>query len=383
MNRRFEKPGYKNTKFFFLAAPSLQNSPHFPIKKAIPSVTESVQQTVQQPTVKSSGGWKRHWAWAKWLVALGMMAFVLWKHREGVSKLAQQPLHWPSLLAAFCLCSGAIVLTFLRWYLLVWAQGFAFHVRDALRLGFIGYLFNFVGPGSVGGDVVKAALIAKEQPSRRTTAIATVLLDRILGLLALFVIGACAACPQWETIREQSELKGVVWLLAGGSVAGLIGLALMLIPVVMRLGLWKFFTQLPAVGKPIGELIEGVRLYQTRPGVLMAALGISLLGHFGIISAFYFSARSVGGGAFVPSYLSHLFFIPAAEFIGVVLPVPGGIGPLEWAVERFYHHSGAADGTGILTCLAYRAVTLAVALIGAGYYLTARREIAAAMQTHD
>lgn len=343
------------------------------------SVTDNVQQT----TAKPSGGWKRHWAWAKWLVALGMMAFVVWNHRVGVSKLTLQPLDWPSLLIAFCLCGGAIVLTFLRWYLLVWAQGFAFHVRDALRLGFIGYLFNFVGPGSVGGDVVKAALIAKEQPSRRTTAIATVLLDRILGLLALFVIGACAACPQWETIREQSELKGVVWLLAGGSAAGLIGLALMLIPAVMQLGLWKFFTQLPVVGKPIGELIEGVRLYQTRPGVLIAALGISLLGHFGIISAFYFSARSVSGGEFVPSYLSHLFFIPAAEFIGVVLPVPGGMGALEWAVERFYHHSGAADGTGILTCLAYRAVTIAVALIGAGYYLTARREIAAAMQTNE
>ena len=338
---------------------------------------------VQQTTAKPSGGWKRHWAWAKWLVALGMMALVVWNHRAGVSKLSQQPLDWPSLLIAFCLCGGAIVLTFLRWYLLVWAQGFAFHVRDALRLGFIGYLFNFVGPGSVGGDVVKAALIAKEQPSRRTTAIATVLLDRILGLLALFVIGACAACPQWETIREQSELKGVVWLLAGGSAAGLIGLALMLIPAVMQLGLWKFFTRLPVVGKPIGELIEGVRLYQTRPGVLIAALGISLLGHFGIISAFYFSARSVSGGEFVPSYLSHLFFIPAAEFIGVVLPVPGGMGALEWAVERFYHHSGAADGTGILTCLAYRAVTIAVALIGAGYYLTARREIAAAMQTRE
>ena len=308
-----------------------------------------------------------------------MMALVLWMHRKGVSEIAQQPLHWPSLLAAFGLCSGAIVLTFFRWYLLVWGLGFAFQIRDALRLGFIGYLFNFVAPGAVGGDLVKAAMIAKEHPARRTTAIATVLLDRILGLLALFMIGACAACSQWTMIRQQSELKGVVWLLAGGSVAGLIGLTLMLIPAVMRLSFWRFFTQLPKVGHLIGELIEGVRLYQARPRVLFAALGVSLIGHFGTISSFYFSARAVGGNTFVPSFLSHLFFIPAAEFIGVVLPVPGGIGALEWAVERFYQHADAAAGTGILTCLAYRAVTLAIALIGAGYYLTARREIAAAM----
>ena len=172
-------------------------------------------------------------------------------------------------------------------------------------------------------------------------------------------------------------------MLAGGSVAGLIGLGLMLSPAVMRLGVWQFFVRLPVIGKMIGEVIADVRLYQARRGVLFAALGVSVLGHFGTISSFYFSACAVGGGTFVPSFLSHLFFIPAAEFIGVVAPVPGGIGALEWAVNRFYLNAGAEDGTGIVTVLAYRVVTLAVALIGAGYYLTARREIAQALHNGD
>ncbi|TXT16411.1 MAG: hypothetical protein FD138_4759, partial [Planctomycetota bacterium] len=102
------------------------------------------------------------------------------------------------------------MLTFLRWFVLVKALGFPFTVRDALRLGFIGYLFNFVAPGSVGGDLVKAGLLAKEQSNRKTTAVATVLLDRILGMLALFLIGACAAWPQWPELRERPELKAIV-----------------------------------------------------------------------------------------------------------------------------------------------------------------------------
>ena len=331
----------------------------------------------------SKQGWLRHWVWAKWLLAAALLAVVLWQHHEGIGRIARQPLDWPSLLTAFALCGSSIVLTFVRWFLLVKAQGFAFHLRDALRLGFIGVLFNFVSPGAVGGDLVKAALIAAEQPTRRTTAVATVLLDRIVGLLALFVIGACAAWWQWPEIREQSELQAAVGLLVGGSVAGLIGLTLMLIPAVMRLGVWRSLVRLLLAGRHIGELIEGVHLYQTRRGYLFAALGLSVIGHFGMISSFYFSARAVGGETLVPSYLSHLFFIPAAEFIGVVAPVPGGIGALEWAVERFYDHARASDGTGVLTCLAYRAVTLAVALIGAGYYLTARREIAQAMSADE
>lgn len=330
-----------------------------------------------------SANWRRHWTWAKWLLAAALLAFVLWRHRAGLSQITQQPLHWPSLATAFVLCGGAIVLTFLRWFVLVKSLGFAFTIRDALRLGFIGYLFNFVAPGSVGGDLVKAGLLAKEQPGRRTTAVATVLLDRILGMLALFLIGALAAWPQWDDIRERAELKAVVGLLAIGSAAGLVGLTLMLIPAVTRSRIWQSLARLPIVGHMITELVEGVRLYQTQPRVLFVALGISVIGHFGTISSFYFSAKAISGESFVPAYAQHLFFIPAAELAGIVPLTPGGVGLLEEAVNALYKLNGAADGTGILTCLAYRAVTLAIALIGAAYYLTSRREIDQAMHAEQ
>lgn len=312
-------------------------------------------------------------------MAAALMAFVLWRHRAGLSQIVHQPLHWPSALIAFGLCAGAIVLTFLRWFCLVKALGFAFTIRDALRLGFIGYLFNFVAPGSVGGDLVKAALLAKEQPGRRTTAVATVLLDRILGMLALFLIGAFAAWLQWAEISQRTELKAVVGLLVFGSVAGLIGLTLMLIPAVTRSRAWQWLARLPVVGHMVAELVEGVRLYQSQRRVLFVALGISVIGHFGTISSFYFSAKAISGESFVPGYAQHLFFIPAAELAGIVPLTPGGVGLLEEAVNSLYQLNGAADGTGVMTCLAYRAVTLAIALVGAGYYLTSRREIAQAM----
>ena len=326
-------------------------------------------------------GWRRHWNWAKWLFTAALLAFVLWRHRDGLSQITQQPLHWPSLLTAVAVCGGAIVLTFVRWFVLVKALGFEFTIRDALRLGFIGYLFNFVAPGSVGGDLVKAVLLAKEQPNRKTTAVATVLLDRILGMLAMFLIGACAAWPQWPEIRESTQLTSVVGLLVVGSVVGLVGLMLMLIPAVTRSQAWQHLARLPVVGHMVAELVEGVRLYQSRPQALFLALGISLIGHVGTISSFYFSARGISGESFVPGYAQHLFFIPVAELAGIVPLTPGGVGLLEEAVNALYQLNGAADGTGILTCLAYRAVTLVIALIGVAYYLTSRREVDQARQT--
>ena len=181
-------------------------------------------RVVTEPNTETSASWRRHWAWAKWLLAAALLAFVFWRHRAGLSQMTQQSVHWLSLLIAIALCGGAILLTFLRWFCLVAALRFQFTIRDAMRLGFIGYLFNFVAPGSVGGDLVKAALLAKEQPDRRATAVATVLLDRILGMLALFMIGAGAAWWQRDAIQPRAELKAIVLLLAVGSVAGLVEL---------------------------------------------------------------------------------------------------------------------------------------------------------------
>ena len=40
-------------------------------------------------------------------------------------------------------------------------------LRDAMRLGFIGNVFNLVIPGAVGGDIVKGAFLCREQ-ARKT-----------------------------------------------------------------------------------------------------------------------------------------------------------------------------------------------------------------------
>ena len=69
--------------------------------------------------------------------------------------------------AALALYLGGVILAFLRWYLLVRAQDLPFRLRDAMRLGWIGMLFNIVIPGAVGGDVVKAVVVRTVKERRR------------------------------------------------------------------------------------------------------------------------------------------------------------------------------------------------------------------------
>jgi uncharacterized membrane protein YbhN (UPF0104 family) len=327
----------------------------------------------------------RSWKWLKWPVAVAILYWIYYSNRDDLLKIAATPKNWTFALLAIVLIGGSTLITFGRWHLLVRAQEFPFRLRDAVRYGFIGVVSNYVAPGLVGGDLVKAFLVARDQTSRKAVAVATVLLDRILGLLALFMVGACATLLPHD-IPDNPKLKLATALLWGGTLAGWAGLALLLFPATTRWGWVNRLPRLPLVGRIAGELLHGVKLYQSKPKVVLAALGLSLIGHAGLITGFYFCALWMQQ-RWIPDLITHFYFMPNAELFGVLIPTPGGMGALEEAISWFYAQLRPgfipvkqAEGAGAMAAIAFRVVSIAVAAIGGGYYLTSRREISAAIE---
>ena len=327
-------------------------------------------------------------------MAAALLSFLYFQNQENfdtlAKRIAEEGIDWFYFGVAFVLCSTAVILTIVRWYLLVKAQNFPFRFSDALRLGFIGYLFTYLGPGTAGGDIVKAVMIAREQESRRSIAVATVVLDRILGLLALLMVGAFATFYQPAALLDHPKIRIVVAVLWGGSLAGLIGMIVILHPSVPRSRWLKRLVHLRFVGPIIGELTNALLLYQQKRGFLIAAVGMSVFGHFCMLSCFYFCSLGLQLGEAAPGYWAHLLLIPGAELIGSLFPTPGGMGGLELAVASGYSITANALATsvtpdesqaaGMFTALGYRVLTMVVAAIGAGYYLTVRREISSALE---
>ena len=320
------------------------------------------------------GGWlQRHWDWMKWICAVGLLSFLFYSYWSDIAKLDAGNIRWEFAFIALLLCGGSILLTHLRWYLLVWAQEFEFSLKDAIRLGFLGYAFNFIGPGAVGGDLVKAFALARRQESRRTVAVATIVLDRLLGLLALFLVGSGMWLFQSEDMR-----KGVFLTLATVfgmcSAAGLIGLFLALHTPMPQARWVQWFRKTRFVGKMIGELLDGVGLYQSRPRVIWLAMLISIAGHFGMLSSFFFCGLALWPASAVPDYFAHLLSMPAAELVSMVPIVPGGVGALEWAIAKFYGLAGFVEGNGFLSGIGYRVITILVAALGTGFFFATRQD---------
>ena len=118
-------------------------------------------------------------------LAFGLLGLVIWRNREKIHEVFGRPLDCRLLALAEAIYLVGMVSTFVRWYLLVRVIDPRFTLRAAVLLGFIGNVFNLVIPGAVGGDLIKAAYLVRMHV-KKTQAIASMVIDRIIGLLGLF-----------------------------------------------------------------------------------------------------------------------------------------------------------------------------------------------------
>ena len=332
---------------------------------------------------------RRHATWLKWLLAVGLLAALFWFHRQGLAEMKTREIGWTFFGAAVVVRLVSLGLTFLRWRMLVVGIGLPFRVREAFRLGLLGEACNLLGPGSAGGDLLKAVWLAKDYPGRGASAAATVLLDRVLGLWSLFVVGALATLIPSAT-KLGPEMQWAIWTLWGGALAGLVGIGLLLVPAVTHSRVMHWLTTWRGVGRIVRELMGSVALYQQRPSAIVLAAALSVSVHVGFLTSFALCAMALNGDRPIPGYVDHLVGLPLPEALAAIVPTPNGVGALEWAVTWFYRqHQQTLDpnslpaqledaqANGLLTALAYRATIIIGGMIGVVYYFAVRRDVIA------
>lgn len=315
----------------------------------------------------------------KYGVTLALVAYVLVSayQDQAFSQLTEQPKNWPVLAAAAVAGLAAVLLTFVRWALLVRALDLPFTFKDALRLGFLGYLLNFVSLGAVGGDLFKAVFVARQFPGRRPEAVATVVLDRVIGLYMLFVMASVAILATGQLANADESVRIISRGAIFAMLVGAVGILVLLIPGVTQGSFSSLLHRLPKVGTIFGKLLGAVRIYRRRPGVLLAAAALSVGVHSLSTLSVYLVARGLPGEC--PSLADHFVMIPLA-FVTGVLPLPGNaLGAFEVVVKTLYERvpvdMHVAEGHGFVVSLGYRAVTILIALIGVCYYLASRGEV--------
>ncbi len=281
------------------------------------------------------------------------------------------PIHYGYFILAFLIGLAATVSTFFRWYILVRAVKLPFRIADSMRLGFIGMFFNTFLPGSVGGDAIKAWFISKEQ-SRRTVAIATVIMDRAIALWALVWFVAILGGVFWllgmlvgEGSQQCRQIVTGALVIVG--VSWVMWMVLGLIPDNRARIFADRLQRLPRVGGPAAEFWRAVWIYRCRPWTVYGVLVISLLGHVGFVLLFYFSMLTLwdpASGQEVPTVAQHFLIVPIGMVISAIPLFPGGAGIGELGFGLLYDWLGDSEASGVLGSLVQRVIMWIIGLMG-------------------
>jgi len=279
------------------------------------------------------------------VVAFTLLGMAIASNRSQIQDVLSRKIDVRLLGLGFVVYMSALLLTFVRWYVLVRALGLPFRLRDAMRLGFIGNVFNLVIPGAVGGDVIKAAFLCREQ-DRKTQAVASMVIDRALGLFGLFLLAGVAGLLAWSSGNEGvRRLVLIVWVAAD---ARTFGLALLFTPALFHL----FRRAVAGRGRfeaLFDELVIMAASYRRRLRVVALGLAMAVLGHSLFVICFYLVDRALFPVE-VPSLGDHFLMVPLALFTTAV-PLPfGALGLSEQASEQLFrlvrHPSGAVAMMG-------------------------------------
>jgi uncharacterized protein (TIRG00374 family) len=325
-------------------------------------------------------------------------------------------------------------LSMYRWHLLMRSVGLNSSFFLALRLGFIGVFFSNIVPGLTGGDVVKAVYVTRENPGQRASAVMSVAVDRIIGIVALALIAAVVIPFDLERYGEAAlGIYGFLGAAGFGAVCVLSRRA--------KSTLKKVFGALGrnrnGNGKKPGvlaKLEQAASIYRERLGMVALALGMSCVVHLLIITALFVlgTALADGGQLALESGLSgvsgsvtgdasgvegaDLFRMDAAAQIEVFRNVTYGsycsvvpiimiisalpVAPAGWGVgemmfvyffQTVMHHGGAgaelaqaaADRWASALSLTYRFTVLLVSLIGGLFLAVDRKRVMEAASHTD
>jgi len=259
------------------------------------------------------------------------------------------------LTAALCLLLGGSLFGVTRWWRLLALVGCTSTWWNTLRLSYIGLFFNLVFPGLTGGDVPKALLVVRENPGKRTAALATVVIDRLVGLWALLGVAALASWSAGEALAPLVPSISAAFALAS------LGLGFLLFPGPRRiLRVDAVVDRLPQADR-LRRLEQAALVYASQPFELLLALLLSVGNHSCVIAAVFFLGRDLGDTSSLGTYFS---LVPVANSISAVPLSPAGWGVGEAAYGQLFALVGGSLTLGVAVSVTYRLCNMGLSLVG-------------------
>lgn len=286
-------------------------------------------------------------------------------------------MNWGWIAVGMLLTGIGTVLASYRWSTLLALQGVKISQWDAFRLTMIGLFFNLFGLGGVGGDVFKMYYVQAQAGNRKEEAILSIVVDRIVGLLGLFVVALLTLPFVWgELMTADAKIQSMVGFVVLISVVGGGGVILVLsrdywLPEGLKESVKKAGRRFPAkLVDLFARLIRSVDLYRSHIPTVLRALILSA----GLHSMATLNVVCIGKAFHVEGIaLRHYFLaVQVANTISAVPITPGGLGSRDVVIQELFKFAGA-DPRANLIPFGLSMMLVFWSVIGGIFFIFAKR----------
>lgn len=295
----------------------------------------------------------------KFVVRVGLSAFIVGALAYKISWLSLgrvfQQMDMVLTVLAFVLLNVGQSFSSWRWKIIAEPLGFIENYRRFRSLFYVGTFFNLFLPTSVGGDAVRAWMLARTK-RERWPALGSVIADRVAGVTAMLMM-ACVA-----TLAPMGESPWWIPVLPWG-ILGCLFLTMALLP------------RLAGYSRKIQALVDALGWSKGRRGTWWAALGLSFI----VQGLATFQVILLGFALNLPApWYSYLVVVPLATLLTMVLPSLNGIGVREGGLVLLLAPFGVTTEQALALGLAWFALSVGIGLVGGLFYLFSDRSLSPA-----
>ena len=302
-------------------------------------------------------------------LSLVLLAGVLWHVSIGevLKTIASVADNWIYALLSLVVPGLAVLLSVLRWRLLLSAVGVRKDVRTLYSAFLVGNFFNQFSPSTIGGDIARSWWIRSVGISG-TTSMIIVAVDRLAGVLGICLVGLLAVSLQPDLIPGNYPL----WII-GVFLLGVVVFIVMVGQVSFQKLLRFLVVKTPVIrsqSERLEEILSRLNILRAAPHTLIGALALSVCLQAVVIVQFTVIAKALG----LDIQMAELAIVVPIVSLVTTLPVSvNGIGVREVSLAVAGAPFGLSTEGAVAIALLFLFVATIYALCGGLIYGISRR----------
>jgi uncharacterized protein (TIRG00374 family) len=277
-----------------------------------------------------------------------------------------------SLVISLLLMGSTILLGVIRWRMVLRVQGLDLPFVRAAEISLVAHFFNSFLLGSTGGDLMKAYYAARETHHKKTEAVVTVFVDRLIGLWTMLLFAGLMMIPNAKLLFTQSRLQTLASWLVLLMFAGC--------TTVVVLAFWggvsrqwsgarRWLRRLPR-GDWLERSLDSCRRFGKEPYFVARTLAMSML--LNIVCVLQWHVLANGLGLVIPILVLSAL-VPMVICVSALPVTPSGLGIRENLFVIMLNDPVIATTALSLALLAY-AGSLFWSVTGGVVYLTLKEK---------